>query len=104
MTVKTDVIETFLRTSQLSYVPYVDGLRIQVLPNISFLSTCKKHHFAAFIQDPGFLVVWHDDPEQVITRAEKIEQHLVSLLWKDESLVIPKTDSGAASINITEKD
>jgi hypothetical protein len=104
MTVKTDVIETFLRTSQLPYVPYVDGLRIQVLPNISFLSTCKKHHFAAFIQDPGFLVVWHDDPEQVITRAEKIEQHLVSLLWKDESLVIPKTDSGAASISITEKD
>ena len=29
MTVKTDVIETFLRTLQLPYVPYLDGLRIQ---------------------------------------------------------------------------
>ena len=105
MTVKTEVIQTFLQTSQLPYVPYIDGLRIQVLPDITFLSTCKKHHFAAFIQEPGFLVVWHDDPEQVIGRAEKIEQHLVSLLWKDENLVIPKSESTskAPSINITEK-
>ncbi|OCT46451.1 Glycosyl transferase family 2 [Cladophialophora carrionii] len=103
MTVKTDVIETFLRTSQLPYVPYVDGLRIQVLPDISFLSTGKKHHFAAFIQNPGYLVVWHDDPEQVISRAEKIEQHLVSLLWKDENLVIPKSENASAAPSIREK-
>lgn len=103
MTVKTDVIETFLRTSQLPYVPFLDGLRIQVLPNITFLSKSKKHHFAAFIQDPGFLVVWHDDPEQVISRAEKIEQHLVSLLWKDENLVIPKSERTSAAPSIKEK-
>jgi hypothetical protein len=105
MTVKTEVIQTFLRTSQLHYVPYVDGLRLQVLPDISYLSKCKKHHFAAFIAQGGFLVVWHDDPEQVISRAEKIEQHLVSLLWKDESLVVPKSTrtSTAPTITVTEK-
>jgi hypothetical protein len=105
MTVKTEVIQTFLRTSQLPYVPYLDGLRLQILPNITFLSTCKKHHFAAFIQDPGYLVVWHDDPEQVISRAERIEQHLVSLHWKDEHLVVPKSagNSKAPSVIVTEK-
>ncbi len=104
MTVKTDVIQSFLQTSQLPYVPYVDGLRIQVLPNLTFLSSCKKHHFAAFIRDPGLLIVWHDDPEQIISRAEQIEQHLVSLLWKDETIVLKSAaQSKAPSINITEK-
>ncbi|KAK5552879.1 hypothetical protein LTR46_008954 [Exophiala xenobiotica] len=104
MTVKTDVIQSFLQTSQLPYVPYVDGLRIQVLPNLTFLSSCKKHHFAAFIRDPGFLIVWHDDPEQIISRAEQIEQHLVSLLWKDETIVLKSAaQSKAPSININEK-
>jgi hypothetical protein len=105
MTVKTEVIQTFLRTSQLPYVPYIDGLRLQVLPDISFLSKCKKHQSAAFIQDGGFLIVWHDDPEQVISRAEKIEQHLVSLLWKDENLVVPKSarTSTAPTVTVNEK-
>jgi len=104
MTVRTDVIHTFLSTSKLPYVPYMDGLRIQVLPDITSLSTCKKHHFAAFIQNPGYLVVWHDDPEQVVSRAEGIEQHLVSLLWKDEKAIFAGSESTsqAPTINVKE--
>ncbi|KIW40901.1 hypothetical protein, variant 2 [Exophiala oligosperma] len=104
MTVNTDVIQSFLQTSQLPYVPYLDSLRIQVLPDITYLSDCKKHHFAAFIRDLGLLVVWHNDPEQIISRAEQIEQHLVSLLWKDENIVVRGAPpSKTPSINLVEK-
>lgn len=84
MTVKTNVIETFLRTSTLPYVPFADGLRIQVLPYTSCLSRCKKHQMAAFIRESGLLVVWHDDPEKIISSAELIEQQLVQILWKNQ--------------------
>jgi hypothetical protein len=84
MTMKTSVIQTFLRSSNLPFVPLSDGLRLQVIPDISFLSRCQKHHFAAFIQDPGMLVVWDDDPEHIIVRAEQIEQHLVGMIWRSE--------------------
>ena len=86
MTMKTSVIQTFLRSSNLPYVPLSDGLRLQVIPDISFLSRCQKHHFAAFIQHPGMLVVWDDDPEHVIDRAEQIEQHLVGMIWRSDGM------------------
>src|SRR4051794_12028258 len=84
MTMKTSAIQTFLRSSNLPFVPLSDGLRLQVIPDVSFLSRCQKHHFAAFIQAPGMLVVWDDDPEHIIVRAEQIEQHLVGMIWRSE--------------------
>ena len=85
ITVKTDVISTYLPSISTQYVPLADGRRIQILPDLSSLSRCKKHHFAAFILEPAMLVVWHDDPEQVIRRAEQMEQLLVAMLWRDGS-------------------
>jgi hypothetical protein len=82
----TSVIQTFLKSSNLPFVPLSDGLRLQVIPDISFLSRCQKHHFAAFVQDPGMLIVWDDDPEHVIDRAEQIEQHLVGMIWRSEGM------------------
>jgi hypothetical protein len=98
MTLKTSVIQTFLRSSNLPFVPLSDGLRLQVIPDISFLSRCQKHHFAAFIQDPGMLVVWDDDPEHIIDRAEQIEQHLVGMIWRSEGM---KDDSAFTSTTPT---
>jgi hypothetical protein len=86
MTMKTSVIQTFLGSSNLPFVPWSDGLRLQVIPNVLFLSRCQKHHFAAFIQDSGMLVVWDDDPEHIVDRAEQIEQHLVGMIWRSEGM------------------
>ena len=86
MTMKTSVIQTFLRSSNLPYVPLSEGLRLQVIPDMSFLSRCQKHHFAAFVQNPGMLVVWDDDPEHITDRAEKIEQQLVGMIWRSEGM------------------
>jgi hypothetical protein len=32
------------------------------------------------------LVVWDDDPEHIIDRAEQIEQHLVGMIWRSEGM------------------
>lgn len=41
----------------------------------------EKHHYAAFIKDTGLLIVWDDDPSDIIHRTENIEAHLVEMLW-----------------------
>ena len=99
MTMKTAVIQTFLRSSNLPYVPLSDGLRLQVIPDITFLSRCQKHHFAAFVQDPGMLVVWDDDPEHITDRAEQIEQHLVGMIWRSEVMKEGSADYKTALSN-----
>lgn len=85
MTVNTRVIKLFLRRQALPYVPLSNGLRLQILPNITFLPNCQKHHFAAFIQDSSILVVWDDEPQHLLVRARMIEQQLMAMIWSTEA-------------------
>lgn len=89
------MISTYLKTIDTPSVPLADGRRIQVLKDIYALSRCKKHHFAAFICDPPQLIVWHDDPEGLISRAEQIESLLVAMLWRDDNMLESRAVSPA---------
>jgi len=82
MTVNTRVIKLFLHNNDRPYVPLKDGLHLQVLPEISYLPRCQKHHFAAFIADRGILVVWDDEPRHLLHRARKIETALMEMIWE----------------------
>ncbi|KAF2482839.1 glycosyl transferase family group 2-domain-containing protein [Neohortaea acidophila] len=84
MTVNTRVIKLFLHRNDKPYVPLKNGLRLQVLPDISALPRCQKHHFAAFIADRGILVVWDDEPRHLLDRAQKIEKALMEMIWNDD--------------------
>ncbi|KAI5236437.1 hypothetical protein E4T43_08620 [Aureobasidium subglaciale] len=84
MTVNTRVIKLFLHGNDRSFIPLKSGLRLQVLPDMSYLPRCAKHQFAAFIADRGILVVWDDDPRHLIKRAEQIEQALMKMIWREE--------------------
>ena len=66
MTVNTRVIKLFLHSNDKAYVPLKGGLRLQVLPDISYLPRCQKHQFAAFIADRGLLIVWDDEPRHLL--------------------------------------
>lgn len=68
----------------MHYVPLDNGLRIQVLPNVNYLPECQKHHFAAFIQEPSMLVVWDDDPNHLLSRAQNVEDQLMKMIWEDD--------------------
>jgi hypothetical protein len=85
MTVNTRVIRILLQANTLPYVEIQDGLRIQVLPDMTYLPRCQKHQFAAFIADCGMLVVWDDEPKKILARVEKIEAALMNMIWGNES-------------------
>ena len=78
MTVKTSMIDTILRGDSTPFFPLSDGRRLQILPDIGSLPSCQKHHFAAFIQSPGYMVVWDDDPTNIVARAKSIEQQIAA--------------------------
>jgi hypothetical protein len=65
----------------MDYVPLPDGLRLQVLPSIDHLPKCQKHHFGAFIRDSQMLVVWDDQPKNLINQATHIEESLMRMIW-----------------------
>ena len=81
MTVNTKVVQLFLRQEDRAYVPLQEGLRLQILPDVSFLPQCQKHHFAAFIQDSAVLVVWDDQPTHILSRVKDIEDQLMGMIW-----------------------
>ncbi|ESZ96506.1 hypothetical protein SBOR_3128 [Sclerotinia borealis F-4128] len=93
MTVNTRMIKTFLDHQHADYIPLSNNLRLQVLPTTEDLIRCKKHHFGAFIQDQKILVVWADEPKQLIDRVEIIESSLLEMIWaEDEAAVDEKKD------------
>ncbi|KAI1806796.1 glycosyl transferase family group 2-domain-containing protein [Daldinia bambusicola] len=82
MTVNTRVIAVVLHNSRSPYhIPITRDLYIQVLPTIADLVHCKRHHFAAFIDDMKLLVVWDDSPKQLIERAVEMEKELLRKMW-----------------------
>lgn len=81
MTLRNEVISIVLRTNQKNYIPLSNNLRCQVLPSISFLPMCQKHHFAAFIADREELIVWDDDAQNVLSRAQTIMADLMKEMW-----------------------
>ncbi|KAH0288146.1 hypothetical protein KCU71_g15735, partial [Aureobasidium melanogenum] len=104
MTVNTRVIKLFLHNNDSPFIPLKSGLRLQVLPDMSYLPRCAKHQFAAFIADRGILVVWDDDPRHLIKRAEDIEQALMKMVWRqdgEEEEELSEKEK-AAEININE--
>jgi hypothetical protein len=73
----------FLKRHLADYVPLSDDLRLQVLPSVDYLSSCKKHHFGAFIKDQQLLIVWDDEAQNIFKRAEYIEKSLIDMVWKE---------------------
>lgn len=97
MTVSTPVTRTILEGMahrELGYVPMPNGLRVQVLKTMSDLPQCQIHHFAAFIEDLTILVVWDDDPELLLQRAETLEESFVTMIWVGGGEIAEEDENG----------
>lgn len=103
MTVNTRVIRILLHANQMPFVEIQEGLRIQVLPDVSYLPRCQKHQFAAFIADRGVLVVWDDDPKKILGRVERLETALMKMIWGNEG-AYPEEDEKKEEVVITEEE
>jgi hypothetical protein len=97
MTVNSRVIKTFLAWSPDAIdVPLMNGLQVQILPNIQDLTRARKHQFAAFVASEALLVVWDDDPSNLISRAKAIESELMQFVWGTvENGEEPEDEKGA---------
>lgn len=114
MTVNTPVVralmDSLLNKTDIDYVPLPDGLRVQILSTMAELPRGQLHHFAAFIEDARMLVVWDDEPEKLLQRAENLEQKFIEIIWgngneeedKDEEKNEKKKDQ--TDVNVEELD
>jgi hypothetical protein len=84
MTIKTPTIQLFLSVQQDDHASIRNGLAIQILPSVQYLSRCFKHQFAAFIKDQACLVVWDDEPEHLVSRAVELESLLLATIWNGD--------------------
>lgn len=83
VTVSSRIIKTFFNSlPDVVDVPLKNGLRVQILPGMEDLGRARKHQFAAFIASEALLVVWDDDPMNLISRAKSIEKELMELIWQ----------------------
>lgn len=64
----------------------MNGLRVQILSSMDELSQARIYQFAAFVTSESLLIVWDDDPSNVIERATKIEAELMQLVWQTEEM------------------
>ncbi|KAL5606605.1 hypothetical protein BROUX41_003003 [Berkeleyomyces rouxiae] len=104
MTVNTRWVHTLMSVIKLRYqvtdsIPLRDNMQLQVLANIQQLPYSQKHHFAAFIVEPPMLVVWDDEPDNIMRRVRQIENDIMSLMWKDTEV-----DEEEASMDENELD
>ncbi|KAK4138796.1 hypothetical protein BT67DRAFT_22463 [Trichocladium antarcticum] len=85
MTVNTPIVRALfaalVRRAALDYVPLPDGLRVQVVRAMPDLAAGKLHHFAAFVEEAGVLVVWDDEPERLLARVKDLEDKFVEIIW-----------------------
>ena len=102
MTVNTRVIKIFLMRHTADYVPLSDGLRLQVLPSLEYLTRCQKHHFGAFIQDQQMLVVWDDQPQNLLHRAAKVEESLMEMIWGNDEMLEQVDEKKSANVSTIE--
>ena len=102
MTINTRIISLLMRRDDVPFIPLQEGLRLQVLPSISFLPSCQKHQCAAFIQDLSILVVWDDDPKHILDRSEKIENQLMKTVWHSQSAMLDEKGNKSQSVLVTE--
>ncbi|CUS13826.1 unnamed protein product [Tuber aestivum] len=108
MTVSSRVIKTFLQWSPDAVdVPLMNGLRIQIVPTIADLPRARKLQFAAFVAREAMLVVWDDDPLNIVVRAKFIENELMALVWKTpevEEEELAKAELGANVVEVIDEE
>ena len=105
MTVNSRVIKTFLAWSPDAVdVPLMNGLRIQILPSLSELPRARKAQCAAFIASDALLVVWDDEPENIMHRAKSIESELMELVWRTGETEVEEGEKKGPAVAAVEVD
>lgn len=82
------------------YIPVRADLRIQVFDGFNDLRRVKIHQCAAFIARENMLVVWDDEPKNLLKRAHKLVDDLCELVWNDPDIFFDEVDSKLPTIDV----
>jgi hypothetical protein len=85
MTVSTKVIKLLLARINLPYVEIKPGHRLQVIRDLDALPYCQRNQYAAFVASAGTLVVWADEPGDLLRTATLIQDSLMQKIWMKDS-------------------
>ncbi|KAF2005987.1 hypothetical protein P154DRAFT_606305 [Amniculicola lignicola CBS 123094] len=103
ITVNTRVIRLILARSDLPYVELTEGLRLQVIPDITALPNCQKHQSAAFVAKQQILIVWEDNPQKLLDRAAYIQDTLMKMIWGTPLMLSVDDEKNTGSVEVTEE-
>jgi hypothetical protein len=81
MTVNNNIIHLIISGTELPYVQIQSGKRLQIVPDFGALAYCQKHQSAAFVRSHQTLVVWDDDPDNLLERAQGIQNAIIKMVW-----------------------
>lgn len=82
LTLRSRPIESLLAASAgTNDIPLNEGLRMQVVSTMADLTTAKVAQGGCFIMNAGLLVIWDDDPRNLIHRASEIETQSRQMVW-----------------------
>ncbi|KAI9805758.1 MAG: hypothetical protein M1833_005251 [Piccolia ochrophora] len=98
MTVTSKIIEVILSCASGDTILLADGLRLQIIQSFEELLVCHKHQFAAFVWEAQALVVWDDDPNNIISRATNVEAQLLAVYW-DSTITSKEDNPGQQGLN-----
>jgi hypothetical protein len=84
-TMRTDSVEIILDTLDEFQADLVmrDGSQIQVLESLSDILTMnvRRFQYCCVLRRERIVLVWHDDLEEIIPHALRLEDRLLSLIW-----------------------
>jgi len=84
-TMRPDMLEGILSSllpSQKSLI-MTDGSQVQVVSSLVSVAaaTVKKFQYCCILKQEQLLLVWHDDLDQILVHATRLEEKLLSLVW-----------------------
>ena len=85
------------------FVPLGGGQRIQLIPSLEYLRTCRKNQLAAFVMDEKILVLWDDDPNELFKRGFDIEAKIILNIWEPiDGWTKPHWNTAAKALGVSE--
>ena len=84
MTIRPDMLESIFNTLEpfQTELRLKDGSQLQIIQSLTSItaSTVKKFQYACLLRQERTVLVWHDDVNQILIHAGRVEERLLSFV------------------------
>lgn len=100
-TMKPELLDSIVETlgRGQTELKFMDGSQLQVSESFASMthSKVKKFQYASLVRREAVLLVWHDDVQQLVPTAAKLDRKLIASIWGTGSLPLGVVSSSTAS-------